>query len=92
MALKNICSEGYTHLSASVPPFGMVDTWRFFDSTNGWSGLGSLEPLGIYKAYRKQQKIGGSKFGKSVWQKKVWQISLEFQVCMVVKLIFATGG
>ena len=34
MALKNICSEGYTHRS-SVPPLGMEDTCLSFDRGKG---------------------------------------------------------
>jgi len=47
MALKNICSEGYTHLSVSVPPLGIDDTCRFLDKENGWFFSGSFGLAGI---------------------------------------------
>ena len=41
------------------------------------------------------ENLVGLKFGesanKSVWQKKVWQIHPELQVCMDIRLIFAIG-
>ena len=45
--------------------------------------------------YVNDEKLAGLKFGESanqsVWQKKVWQIHAELQVCVDIRLICAIG-
>lgn len=48
MALKNICSEGYTHVSSSLlPALGIVERSLLVERGNGWPGAGSWLRLGI---------------------------------------------
>lgn len=44
-ALKNICSDGYVHVP-SVPPLGMLLTWRLVLSSFVWPGAGSCKAMG----------------------------------------------
>ena len=47
MALKNICSEGYTQCSFPSPPLGMLETSRPVERGKGWPGHGSWLDGGI---------------------------------------------
>ena len=50
MAFQNICCDGYSHVSPSLPPaLGIVDRSRSVGSRNGWSGAGRWFGGGICK-------------------------------------------